>query len=355
MFGGVFMKRLLLVFMAMVILASNMSVVGAKVEKESKTGEKVEFTDISNHWAKDVIIKMSSKALIKGVGNGKFLPNEKMKRSEFIAALYKTLGIEINYIKAPDINEFFDDVKNDDWFATQLYDLATLNIIDDRGKFRPEAQITREEMVNYIINGYNYKLNIVIDELEEFTDYTDDKKIDKKYKKAVKKATKLGFIRGKENNLFDPKGITTRAEAIVVLEKLLGNLEAIKDAIIEDIEKKVVVEPSYEKSDKAFKMKLKITNNTDKKVTIQTSGQKFDFKLLDEKKEILYTWSMDKMFIMMIMDLEIKAGESIEFSDDLDMENFKDIISKAKYLQGFITGTSSDFKINSKGYEIEIR
>ncbi len=351
------MKRLLLVFMAMVLLATNMSVMaGAKAEKEPKTGEKVEFEDISNHWAKDVIIKMSNKALIKGVGNGKFLPNEKMKRSEFAAALYKTLGIEINYIKAPDINEFFDDVKNDDWFASQLYDLAVLNIIDDRGKFRPEAQITREEMVNYIINGYNYKLNTVIDELEDYTDFSDDKNIDKKYRKAVKKATKLGFIRGKGKNLFDPKGITTRAEALVVLEKLLVNLEAIKDEVKENKEMKVVVEPGYEMSDKAFKMKLKVTNNTDKNITINhTSGQKFDFKLLDENKEILYTWSMDKMFIMMLTNTVIEAGKSIEFSDELVMESFKDVISKAKYLQGFIAGSSSDFKINNEGYEIKIR
>ena len=357
MFGGVFMKRLLLVFMAMVLLATNMSVMaGAKAEKEPKIGEKVEFTDISNHWAKDVIIKMSNKALIKGVGNGKFLPNEKMKRSEFAAALHKTLGIEINYIKAPDINEFFDDVKNDDWFASQLHDLAVLNIIDDRGKFRPEAQITREEMVNYLINGYNYKLDTVIDELEDYTDFSDDKNIDKKYKSAVKKATKLGFIRGKGKNLFDPKGITTRAEALVVLEKLLDNLEAIKDAVKEDKEMKVVVEPGYEMSDKVFKMKLKVTNNTNKSITINhTSGQKFDFKLLDKDKEILYTWSMDKMFIMMLTNTVIEAGKSIEFSDELDMEGFKDVISKAKYLQGFIAGSSGDFKINSEGYKMEIK
>lgn len=350
------MKRILLIFMAVVFLVASVPVMaGAKSEKEPKNGEKVEFTDISNHWAKDVISKMSDKGLIKGVGNGKFLPNEKMKRSEFAAALHKTLGIEINYIKAPDINEFFDDVKNDDWFASQLYDLAVLNIIDDRGKFRPEDQITREEMVNYIINGYKYKFETLIEELEDSTDFSDDKNIDKKYKKAVKQATKLGFIRGRGKNVFDPKGITTRAEALVVLDRLIAGLEGIKDSVENDKEDTVVIEPSFEKSDKAFKMKLKITNNTDKSITIQTSGQKFDFKLLDEDKEILYTWSMDKMFIMMLMDMVIKPGETIEFSDELDMESFGDIVNKAKYLQAFITGTSDDVKINSKGYEIEIK
>ena len=63
--------------------------------------------------------------------------------------------------------------------------------------------------------------------------------------------------------------------------------------------KKVVVEPSYEKSDKAFKMKLKIINNTDKKVTMQTWDRSL-ISAMDEKK-IQHTHSIDKMFIMMII------------------------------------------------------
>ncbi len=351
------MKRVLLILIAMVFVFANLPVMAAGPGKpEPKLGEKIEFSDISSHWAKDVISKMSDKGLIKGVGNGKFLPDEKMKRSEFAAALHKTLGIEINYFKAPDINEFFEDVKNEDWFSDVLYDLATLNIIDDRGKFRPEEQITREEMVHYIINGYIYKLGTVVQELEELTNFDDDKKIDKKYKKAVKEAFKLGFIRGKGKNTFDPKGITTRAEALVVLEKLIAGLESIKDSIEGDVKEQVIIEPGYDKSDKVFKMSLKITNNTSKSVTINhTSGQKFDFKLLDENKEILYTWSMDKMFMMALTNTVIEPGKSIEFSDELDMESFGETVNSAKYLKGFIVGSSKDMAIESEGYEVEIK
>jgi len=123
-----------------------------------------------------------------------------------------------------------------------------------------------------------------------------------------------------------------------------------------DKEKQVVVETGYEKSDKSFKMKLKITNNTDKSITINhTSGQKFDFKLLDENKKVIYTWSKDMMFIMVLTDTLIEEGKSVEFSAELDAKSFGDIVSKAKYLQGFIAGTSKDFTIDSKGYEKEIK
>jgi len=89
------------------------------------------------------------------------LPDREIKRSEFIVALHKAAEIKINYFKVPDINEFFDDVKNEDWYASTLYDLASLNIVDDREKFRPNDLITREEMVHYLVNTYKYKLNIV--------------------------------------------------------------------------------------------------------------------------------------------------------------------------------------------------
>lgn len=351
------MKRVLLVLIAMVFVFTSLPVMAEGPGlTEPKSVEKIEFSDISSHWAKDVISKMSGKGLIKGVGNGKFLPDEKMKRADFIAALHKSLGIVMNYFKAPDINEFFEDVKNEAWYSNVLYDLATLNIIDDRGKFRPEDKITREEMVHYIINGYNYKLGTEVKELEELTNFDDDQKIDKKYKKAVKEAFKLGFIRGKGKNIFDPKGITTRAEALVVLDKLISGLESIKEPTEGDVKEQAIIVPGYEKSEKVFKMSLKITNNTGKSVTINhTSGQKFDFKLLDENKEILYTWSMDKMFMLMMTDTVIEPGESVEFSDELDMEAFGETVNKSKYLKGFIVGSSEDMTIDNEGYEVEIK
>jgi len=115
------------------------------------TGYDTVFSDISGHWAKDTIERMANLGIVKGVGNGMFLPDREIKRSEFIVALHKAAEIKINYFKVPDINEFFDDVKNEDWYASTLYDLASLNIVDDREKFRPNDLITREEMVHYLV------------------------------------------------------------------------------------------------------------------------------------------------------------------------------------------------------------
>lgn len=74
-----------------------------------------------------------------------------------------------------------------------------------------------------------------------------------------------------------------------------------------------------------------------------------------KNKEILYTWSADKGFIGVLTETVIDAGKTVEFEEKLDMENYKDVIGKAKYLKAYIVGTSEDCDIEKDGYEIEIK
>ncbi|MFZ5989880.1 MAG: BsuPI-related putative proteinase inhibitor [Bacillota bacterium] len=357
------MKRVLLIVLALCLVFVNLPVAANDSSQGSREpAKKVAFSDVSGHWAKNVIEKMADTGVIRGVGNGKFLPDVKMKRSEFAVALHKAAGIVMNYIKAPDINEFYSDVKNEDWYASPLYDLAVLNIIDDRGKFRPDDLITREEMVHYIVNAYSYKLGIIVDELEESADkFSDDDKIDPKFNSDVKKAVKLGFIMGRGNNRFVPKGITTRAEALVVLDRLMTALSKLSDGPVierpgDKAEGKVDVEPLFIKDGDFYKMIVKITNNTGREIKIDhSSGQKYDFMLLDSKKDILYQWSADKKFIMMLTETIIPAGETVKFSENLDKPSYEAVADKAVYFKALIAGVCESFKIDENGYEIKLK
>lgn len=356
------MKRVLAILLVLSFIVVSLPAMAAGPGRGPELSKKVEFSDISAHWAKNVIAKMADSGVIRGVGNGKFLPDVQMKRSEFAVALHKAAGIIMRYVKAPDINEFYTDVKNEDWFASPLYDLAVLNIVDDRGEFRPDDLITREEMVHYLINAYNYKLGTALEELDnKDSKFSDDKKIEPKFKKAVKKAVKLGFIRGRGNNKFVPKGITTRAEAIVVLERLMENLKKIADEDVVErpqlpVKDVAVVEPVFVKDNDVYKMKIKITNNSDKEVVINhTSGQKYDFILLDNKKEAVYKWSDGRFFTMALIDTTIAAGETVEFTEDLDLETYEAISDKVFYFKALIVGSSENFEILEDGYYLTLK
>jgi hypothetical protein len=56
--------------------------------------------------------------------------------------------------------------------------------------------------------------------------------------------------------------------------------------------------------------RLTLRNNGSNPVNLHfTSGQSFDFKIINAAGEIVYTWSADKSFVMMIRDEQLDLGE----------------------------------------------
>lgn len=339
------MKRtfLALTLISAVVLTNSSALANEKTDSGDK------FTDISNHWACASINKVVDKDIFADK-SGKFLPDNAISRSEFAVMLHKALGINIAYFKATDIGEFFEDVKNEDKYASNLYDLAVTNIIDDKEYFRPDSMLPREEMVHYTMNAYRYKLGDNYRMIKIAPNpFADENDINPSYSGQVERAENMGLIVKPANNLFHPKENTTRAQAAVVIERLVNSLE-------KEMKEKVQVLPEAEASDGTLKMKLNITNNTLKPVTINhSSGQKFDFTLLDADKNVLYTWSANKRFIMELTETVIEPGKSIEFTANVENGEFDSIKGKAAYMKAYIMGTSNEFKINEDGYEANVK
>lgn len=341
------MKKTVLLFALAVILVITALPVFADKGSVELPGQKAVFTDISGHWAKAVIEKMGEKGIVSGVEENKFMPNASMKRSQFAALLHRVLGINIAYFVAPDITKTFDDVKNEDWYASNLINLVTVGIVDDKFHFRPNDDITREEIVHYIMNAYRYKLNT--DAAEAKNLFSDNSLITPEYRSDVYKAVGLGLIFGKGNNRFDPRGKSTRAEALVIIDRFL-------ETVNKELSRLVKIEPGCAVKDNKFVMTLSITNNSDAAVTFRHgSGQKYDFVLLDSNGDELYRWSKGKFFTMALTSTTVAPGETVTFTESLDLEANKDIIDKAASMKAYIAGQSDDFTINPEGYEIKVQ
>lgn len=66
---------------------------------------------------------------------------------------------------------------------------------------------------------------------------------------------------------------------------------------------------------------LVITNETDEDVTLSfTSGQLFEYQVIDDKKETLFTYSMNKMFTQALTEHVVAVGESWELPLDVKTE-----------------------------------
>jgi hypothetical protein len=167
-------------------------------------------SDISGHWAKDSIIKMINAGVISGYPDGTFKPDKTITRAEFTVMIVKALNLETRAGKT-----FTDTASH--WAKESISTAAAYGIISgyDENIFGPDDLITREQAA--VIIARAAKLETATDE----SNFTDNKAISSWAKKGVAAAFKGKFITGYPDGTFKPQGKTTRAEAAVIIGKLL--------------------------------------------------------------------------------------------------------------------------------------
>lgn len=184
----------------------------------------VKFTDTENHWAKDTIHFLASREIIQGRSEESFDPDSSISRAEFTALIIRLLNLEpIEDVGVLD----FDDVKEGDWYFQIVRIANSKGIINGLGKgqFAPNAPITREEMVT-IINRALSNMDLTLEERGISIDKFQDKEnISEWARENISKALNLGLIEGRQENLFDPKGLATRAEAATMIKRVYDLLD----------------------------------------------------------------------------------------------------------------------------------
>ncbi|NLL39200.1 MAG: S-layer protein [Clostridiales bacterium] len=333
-------NALLCLFIAVTLITAMPAMAISEVSKS--TGN-FRYDDIDGGWYQSHVEAYGYPEIFEEQG-GRFQPDKKITRIQFARLLHRALDIELEYLVKPDIEDFFNDVDNENPGSGALYDLVSLGIIEQQDSFYPDKQLDREIMVHYIINALDYVTSgeyamIMIMPAP----FEDDEKITGEYRDDLVKAVILGLIYGYENNMLHPDQGATRAEAVTVVDRLLELTESL-------IEKTRITASATETAE-GLLMSLTITNNTDKTITINhTSGQKYDFQLIGFDGEVLYTWSDGRMFTMALQESEIGAGESIEFIGLLDSEAYGQIKDRVSYMKAYIVGSSDDFAIAPEGY-----
>ena len=112
----------------------------------------------------------------------------------------------------------FADVKVTDWFAGDVQAALDNGLIAVDAQFRPEETITREEMAKIVVGAAE---QIGIDGEEKELSFQDDSAISDWAVEFVQKAVSYGLINGNEDGSFAPQKNATRAEAAVVMKRLL--------------------------------------------------------------------------------------------------------------------------------------
>ncbi len=190
-------------------------------EKDIPLADLSPYSDIDEHWARASIIAANNSGWVKGKTEGWFYPDSPVTRAEFCTMLKLAFGLELPQ-DMPVIT--FKDVENH-WARNNIEVLASMKIVAgmDENTFGPDAMITREQAISIIIRLCD-QLGIPEMVTQEYIEmsFNDSADIADWAREDVRKGIKYKIISGKPGNIFAPKDTTTRAEAVIIIEKTLG-------------------------------------------------------------------------------------------------------------------------------------
>lgn len=172
--------------------------------------------DIEKHWAKKDIVDLMSKGIITGYTDGTIRPNRTLTRSEFITLLMK--GLQIPVVGSSE-STYTDVGKN--WANKTIAEAEKAGVIpkaESETKFRPDETITRLEMTGWISNALN-----ILDWQDQGADvqFKDLAPLNTIQQAEIQKVVNHGIMKGFTDGSFRPSSKLTRAEAFVVISRLI--------------------------------------------------------------------------------------------------------------------------------------
>jgi hypothetical protein len=181
-------------------------------------GVKPPFADIENHWARDEIFPLIGGGIFKGYEDGSFKPDINITRAEFITLLYR-----LSNSAKSGADKKFNDVNIGDWYYDAVMYGAEKGIVmgDNSGNFNPGNPVTREEMAVFTARYSGGGIDSVNADTSVFNDFGD---IADWAEESVIWGNEFGVIKG-DNGNFHPKNNATRAEAAVIISRILKRVQ----------------------------------------------------------------------------------------------------------------------------------
>jgi len=179
------------------------------------------FTDLNGHWCAGEVQVLVAHGIVNGFSDNTFRPEQKITRAEFVSLL---ANCDRASIQAQD-SQGFADVPAGHWAAAAIETARRNGWVGGYpgNKFMPGKTITREEMTAMLIRYSGAETEPGAGHLAGFTDRND---ISPWAEDALNTAVSMGLISG-YNNRLNPGAETTRAEACVILYRLLEQQKRI--------------------------------------------------------------------------------------------------------------------------------
>lgn len=175
------------------------------------------FNDVAaGAWYYGAVKYVYDHEIMAGTGDTTFGPEENLDRATVVQILYNLEG-------TPDISEEdlgypYEDVDADIWYTNAVYWARLTGVAegDGDGTFRPEDDVTRQELAQMLYNYAEYKEYDLTAE-GDLSQYPDSEKIAGWAEKAMSWANGNKLINGHDDGTIDPEGTAVRAQAASIL------------------------------------------------------------------------------------------------------------------------------------------
>lgn len=172
------------------------------------------YRDISTHWARNEIARLSRKGVVKGFDDATFRPDQSVTRAQFATMLVQSMRAKgVNVVpyagKSP-----FRDLSTNHWAHANMMTAHKLGIIQGypNNSIKPDQSITRAEMALMVARAHD--LLLYKRSKSSFADLPTSHWASP----AVEALASRNWISG-YGQTFKPQGRATRAEVVVLLAK----------------------------------------------------------------------------------------------------------------------------------------
>lgn len=170
--------------------------------------------------------------IMSGYKDGTIRPNNTITREEVATVIYRLLSSEY---KTGISGEYPPDINPDRWSADAVRFTASMQMFPDAtatSSFRPEENATRGDVAYAVAHLISDDYDSYTSNAMSFPDI-----VATRYEQAVNIVTSKSLMKGYPDGTFKPYKTITRAEFIVVMNKLLGKEKTGSDIYFKDISK----------------------------------------------------------------------------------------------------------------------
>lgn len=214
-------------------LGYSVSFTGEQGVINDETGAVAAFRNTKSYSPPDypydppVLNKEDHYAYIVGYPDGNVGPNNEITRAE-VATIFFRMLTDVAREKYWSTTNSFTDVNAGDWYNNAISTLANLGIINGYpdGSFGPNNPVTRAELVKMAVSFFDFVT-------ENHTTLFSDIK-GHWAEEYIVAAAEMGFINGYPDETFRPNNNITRAEAMKIINNVLGRVPH-KDHLLNDM------------------------------------------------------------------------------------------------------------------------